>query len=145
MFFHAEQTIIKGYKKVPSPPSSVLSRLPRFLYSSHLQFPKSFFKIIFPTSTYIIVDREHLKELVTASETHLSFIKTSNDSIESPYTFSETFAQNHYHITVVRRHLTRRLPDLMSDIVDEADSTLNELIPLSEGTPLKPCSFVLGE
>ena len=85
-------------------------------------------------STYILVDRDHLKELVNASETHLSFIKTSNDSIESPYTFSETFAQNHYHITVTRRHLTRRLPDLMSDIVDEVGASLDDLIPLSEGT-----------
>lgn len=89
-------------------------------------------------STYILVDRDHLKELVNTSETYLSFIKTSNDSIESPYTFSETFAQNHYHITVTRRHLTRRIPDLMPEIVDEVGAALDDVIPTTEGAALQP-------
>ncbi len=123
MFFHAEETIIRGYKQV--------SPIPCF--TDLFQFPKSFFQIKFPMSTYIIVNRDHVKELVNASETYLSFIKTSNDSIEAPYTFGETFAQNHYHIIVTRRYLTRGIPELFSGMVDELETALGEIIPNSEG------------
>ena len=120
----------------PKKPSyEVMNRYPQFPPRDLFQFPKSFFQIKFPMSTYIIVNRGHVKELVNASETYLSFIKTSNDSIEAPYTFGKTFAQNHYHIIVTRRYLTRGIPELFPGMVDELETALGEIFPNSEGIP----------
>ena len=82
----------------------------------------------------MVVPRQHLKELFSAPEDKLSLSVHSSESLALPYTFQRSVAEDDYHTTVVRTELSRRIPELMPEIVDELEAAIADEIPLTDGT-----------
>ena len=80
--------------------------------------------------------REHLKQLFAAPEEHLSFIQSITERMQVRYTFDESITLNQYHIPIVRMELTRHIPELIFEIMDELGPALDDEIPSTNGTQL---------
>ena len=122
MMLDAEQAILKGYRMVPT--------LETIIWQ---QFSKGFFQLNFLNTPYVIVDRDHLKELIDAPEEHLSFQKAAGEIVASRYTFSRSIAENSYHIIVIREKLNRNISSLMPEIVDEFDAAFEDEFVIGTG------------
>jgi len=105
-----------------------------------LQFPNKFFQVVLPENPFVVVPREHLKEMFSAPEDQLSFSTPIVDGLAIPYTFQNSVAYNQYHALVVKAELTRHLPELMPDIVDELEAAISDQIPLTDGIFLLICT-----
>jgi hypothetical protein len=123
MLFRAEEAIFKGYKAVGD-----ITDL------ADLKFPKGFFQIRLPDASYIVVGREHLKQMFAAPEKDLSLAHSIGDRMQIRYTFDESITLNQYHVPIVRTELTRHIPEMMSEIMDELGSALDDEIPPTNGT-----------
>lgn len=49
------------------------------------------------------------------------------------YTLSENINKNLYHVPILRAQLTRALPELAIEVLDEVREAFNEVIPPSDG------------
>lgn len=102
--------------------------------NSRLQFPNKFFRVVLPDYSYVVVPRQHLKEMFSAPEDLLSFTTPVVESLAAQYTFQKSVAYNQYHALVVKAELTRHIPQLMPDIVEELEEAISDQIPLTDGT-----------
>lgn len=68
---------------------------------------------------YVIINREHVKELVDAPEETLSSHESQAQLLQARYTLSESIVNDPYHILLLRRKLPRLLVNLVPIIVDE--------------------------
>lgn len=125
MLFRAEEAMFKGYKAVVE-----CAKL------ANLKFPNGFFQITLPGASYIVASRGHLKQLFAAPEKDLSLAHSIGDRMQIRYTFDKSITLNQYHVPVVRTELTRNIPKMMSEIVDEVGLALDDAIPPTNGTPL---------
>jgi hypothetical protein len=80
-----------------------------------------------------VAGREHLKQLFAAPEEDLSLTHSIGDRMQLRYTFDQSIVLNSYHIPIVRMQLTRHIPEIMPEIVDELGSALDHEIPLTNG------------
>jgi hypothetical protein len=69
-----------------------------------------------------------------APETELSFVTPASDQLELTYTFNSHMAVDHYHALVVKAQLSRHIPALMDDIVDEVGAAFEDEIIMTDGT-----------
>lgn len=67
----------------------------------------------------MIINREHVKELVDAPEEVLSSHESQAQLLQARYTLSESIVNNPYHVLVLRTNLSRHLVNLVPIIVDE--------------------------
>ena len=81
----------------------------------------------------MVVARKYLKELFSAPESELSFTTPVAESLELRYTFQESIAMNQYHALIVKTELTRNIPALMPDVVDELGTAMEDGIPCTKG------------
>lgn len=125
MIFRAEEVIFKGYKAVWDNTDW-----------GNFKFPKKIFQITLPDASYVVASRAHLKQFFAAPEEDLSLAHSIGDRMQIRYTFHESIILNQYHIPVVRAQLTRRIPEVMPDIVEELELAFDEEIPQTEGTQL---------
>lgn len=82
----------------------------------------------------MVVPRQHLKEMFSAPEDKLSLTVHSAESLAIAYTFQKSVGEDDYHTAVVRTELSRRIPELMPEIVDELEGAIADEIPLTDGT-----------
>ena len=125
MFSRAEEAIFKGYKAVWDKADL-----------ANFKFPKGFFRITLPDTSYIVTSREHLKQLFAAPEEDLSLARSIGDRMQVRYTFDESIILNQYHVPIVRTQLTRHIPEKIFEIVDELGRALDDEIPLADGNQL---------
>jgi hypothetical protein len=104
-----------------------------------LQYPNGFFEVKFIGQSFIIVDRAHLKEVMDGPEPYFSHRKVSEEILQLEYTFHPDMTKDLYHIPVVRGQLTRSIPNMMEDIVDELDTAINDEIGILEGILERTC------
>jgi hypothetical protein len=128
MITRADEAVSAGYKKVQS----------RCKQSNH-QFPKGFYRLILPNSSYLVASHQYIKEICSASEDELSFTYAVGRDLQLRYTFSEGIAMNHYHARIARNELTQHLPVLIPDIIDELNAAMGDEIPHNDGD--LPISF----
>jgi hypothetical protein len=95
-----------------------------------------FFRVEFLGTRIIVLTRDALKELFSASEDELSFVRSSSESVELKYTFHDRMAVDHYHAVVTRMQLSRHIPQMMPDIVDELSRALEDEVAVGDGTQL---------
>ena len=81
----------------------------------------------------MVVPRQHLKEMFSAPEDKLSLKVHTAESLAIAYTFQKS-VEDDYHTAVVRTELSRRIPELMPEIVDELEGAIADEIPLTDGT-----------
>jgi len=103
---------------------------------ANFKFPKGFFQITLPDASYVVASREHLKQLFAAPEEDLSLAHSIGDRMQIRYTFDESITLNQYHIPIVRMELTRHIPELIFEIMDELGPALDDEIPPTNGTQL---------
>jgi hypothetical protein len=81
----------------------------------------------------VVVDRDHVKELSDAPENVFSFSLSASQFLQRKYTMGDDTVRN-YSVGVVKEKLSRNIPALMDDIVDEVQAGLENQIPLTDGT-----------
>lgn len=69
-----------------------------------------------------------------APETELSFVTPVSDTLELAYTFNSHMAVDHYHALVVKAQLSRHIPAMMDDIVDEVGAAFEDEIIATDRT-----------
>src|SRR5438045_2661172 len=124
---------------LPRPKKQYRKDTKRFSISLHwkliLQFPNRCFRVIFPHTDFLVVDRGHLKEFCDIPENTLSFVKAVDDIFVMRYIFNWDIATDFYHAAVGRAQLSRHLLQLMPAIVDELEAAFNdELMTVGDGT-----------
>jgi hypothetical protein len=93
---------------------------------------------------FVVVNKESVGELFAAGEDELSFATQVADALEIRHTFAENVHRDHYHAVVVRMQLSRHIPRLMGDIVDELGVAMDEAIHVGEGNPLSDVGDEIG-
>jgi hypothetical protein len=81
-------------------------------------------------------DRDCLKETFDAEEEDMSFSHRLNEFLQLGYTFNQSTLTNHYHVVVVQQNLSRNIGALMTEIVDEAQTAMDDEISVTEGIAL---------
>lgn len=76
--------------------------------------------------------------MCSASEDDLSFTNVVGNDLQLRYTFTPNVATDHYHVPMIRNELTRHLPVLMPEIIDELGVALENEIPCNDGCPHPP-------
>ena len=77
---------------------------------------------------FVLVNREHVNELCFAKDDELSSHVAAVELLQGDYTFGESIVNNPYHTMIVRTTLSRQLPDLIPEIVDEFEATFKDEI-----------------
>lgn len=126
----------KGYLNVPASHKD---------YTNSPKLPKSFFKIKLLHRTYVIVDQNHVKELIDAPESDVSFHYSERELLQLRYTFGESLANDHHHAHIIRTKLTRKIAELMPDITDELDAAFNDEFILGDGENLRLSMLILQD
>jgi hypothetical protein len=83
--------------------------------------------------TYVVVDREHVKELVDAPETEISFHHINEENLQLHYTFGKSLSRDYNHAHLIRTKLTRKIADLIPDIVDELGEAFGKEFKVRDG------------
>ncbi|KAL5531375.1 hypothetical protein ACEPAG_4252 [Sanghuangporus baumii] len=79
--------------------------------------------------TVVLNRRDLIEEVTKASDEKVSFNEASADLFISKWTFGENIIKSHYHIPIIRNRLTRLLPTVFDDVMDEIEHAFNDLIP----------------
>ena len=87
----------------------------------------------FGNSTTVIVDREHLKDLMHAPENILSFGSATRELVQTDYIAYPGLAFDMFHRPVTQKQLTQHIPKLIEDIVEELDNAFLEHLPPTDG------------
>lgn len=69
---------------------------------------------------FVIIDRDCVKELFTAGETEMNFLKAAIQDTDFRHTFSADIFDM-AHTRAIRSNLNANLPALMIDIMDEVN------------------------
>jgi len=85
--------------------------------------------------SYVVVDQDHVKELVDAPEDKISFHTSAKEQVQLKYTFGESLANDDHHAHIIRTKLTRKIGDLMPDMVDELSAAFEEELTVGDGKP----------
>lgn len=123
-FSHGIEVVSKGYKMV-----TMFDRKRQLI----LQFPSGFFQIRFLDSWYVIVDRQHVKELLSAPDNVLSFTASAVRALQTEYTMAPDWATDIFHTPIVRTQLTQQIPKLTDKLVEELEIGFRESIPSVHG------------
>jgi hypothetical protein len=78
-------------------------------------------------------DRDRLQETFDASEEDMSFGHRLNEFLQLGYTFNKSTLTNHYHVVVIQQNLSRNIGTLMTEIVDEAQTAMDDEIVVTDG------------
>jgi hypothetical protein len=70
---------------------------------------------------------------LAAPESTLSFTAAAKEILQTKYTLSPNWGADIYHTSIVRKNLTRQIPKLVDEMVDELDAALTDNIPLTDG------------
>jgi hypothetical protein len=80
-----------------------------------------------------VVDRAHITEYYSASESTLSFLKAVADMLHLRYIYHKKIADDEYHVNVIRRTLTSHIAPFMDDMMDEIDCAFHDEFPVTDG------------
>ncbi|KAF9263087.1 cytochrome P450 [Marasmius fiardii PR-910] len=91
----------------------------------------------------IVTGKELVNELWSAPDGKLNFHKAVEETTKSRFSFGEAVTENTYHVGVVRTRLTRNIPDLFPELLDElACSFSDEFKPSIEWKAYSPIPHV---
>ena len=94
------------------------------------KFPTSFFRVNYLDASYVVVDRDHMKELFYASEDTISFKASIAESLQFEYT---GLRYEHFRIPIIRGQLTQHTPKLFEPVMEELTIALTDSFPATEG------------
>ncbi|PIL27969.1 cytochrome P450 [Ganoderma sinense ZZ0214-1] len=112
---------------------SILRDCRAVLEEGYRKYPEQAFK--FPALdqwTVVVSGRELVEELRKCGEEELSAPESLKDTFQSKYIFDPLIVADQYHVKVLQEKLTRRLPDLLPDIVDEVTVAVQDHIVSKE-------------
>ncbi|KAL4068764.1 cytochrome P450 [Scleroderma yunnanense] len=90
------------------------------------------FKVATLTSWLVILNRNHLEDIIKSSEDCLSFAEAAKDTEQTQYILGPEIEHNPYHITIIRSQLTRNLPRLYPALRDEMMMTFDEILDMKD-------------
>ncbi|KAH7377423.1 cytochrome P450 [Cadophora sp. MPI-SDFR-AT-0126] len=93
------------------------------------KYKDGYFRISTPQYEYVIVsDHDKINEFLGAPEDTLSFIDSSNEAFQIPWTMGKGVAFNHYHTVIVRTKLTQKIQNLVPILIPEIEERFNTLV-----------------
>ncbi|GJJ08116.1 hypothetical protein Clacol_002324 [Clathrus columnatus] len=114
------------------------------LQESYDKFKPSAFRFPELNGWHIVITSETMiDELRKSPDEALSFSRSASDIIAGDYTLGPNVERNPYHVGIVRTQLTKNLPIVFPDVLEEAVFAIDELIPLTDDwTPVKAFNTV---
>ncbi|KIK53248.1 hypothetical protein GYMLUDRAFT_49418 [Collybiopsis luxurians FD-317 M1] len=87
----------------------------------------------------MVTGKELVNELWSAPDGKLNFHKAVEETTKSRFSFGAAVTENTYHVGVVRTRLTRNIPDLFPEMLDELACSFNdEFKPSTEWKAYSP-------
>lgn len=90
------------------------------------------FKVATLTSWLVILNRNHLEDIIKSSENDLSFSEAAKDTEHTQYILGPEIEHNPYHITIIQSQLTRSLPRLYPALRDELVVAFEDILNLKD-------------
>nr|VWO96215.1 Repressed by TUP1 protein 4 [Ganoderma boninense] len=102
-------------------------------------YPESTFKLpSLDRWTVVVSGRELVEELRKRGDEELSAPEGAQDTLESKYIFDPAVLSDEYHVKLLQEKLTRRLPAVLPDIVDEVTAAVKvHIVTREDGRPMK--------
>ncbi|KAM5543009.1 hypothetical protein V8D89_003393 [Ganoderma adspersum] len=105
----------------------------KILREGYEKFQGSAFKVALLDQWMVIVNGpQMLDEVRKRPDEELSFIESTEDFLQIRYILGREPHDDPYHIELIRDKLTRTLPAILPDVVDEIRSAVPEYIPTHE-------------
>ncbi|PRP86150.1 hypothetical protein PROFUN_03137 [Planoprotostelium fungivorum] len=80
----------------------------------------------------VLSDVKLIDEMRKAPDNELSFPEAVNEILGTEYTLGPAIHHNAYHIEIIRNQLTKSLPLVFGDLVDELQCAFKEIIPATD-------------
>ncbi|KJA23965.1 hypothetical protein HYPSUDRAFT_39491 [Hypholoma sublateritium FD-334 SS-4] len=97
------------------------------------KWPNSVFKVSDITNWLLLTGNPKIvEEIRKAPENVLSSMIAIDESLQVNYTLGENVSSKPYHIPIVRAQLTRALPELVPEVIDEIQQAFGDVIPPTE-------------
>ncbi|KAI0673798.1 cytochrome P450 [Trametes maxima] len=110
-----------------------MARCKEIVEQGYRRYYGSTFKVPLLDNWMVVVSGPKLvDELRRRSDDELSFIEAIADIIQTKYTLGPEPEQDPYHVDIIREKLTRSLPLLLPEVIDELTLAVPEHIPAKE-------------
>ncbi|KAI0654469.1 cytochrome P450 [Cubamyces menziesii] len=101
----------------------------------YAKYRGSVFKIAMLDQWLVVVTGPSMiEELRKRPDTELSFNEGIGEFLQTRYTLGQDVHHNTYHIDIIREKLTRSIPTILSDVIDELALAVGEHIPTRDGS-----------
>lgn len=80
----------------------------------------------------VVLNRNHVNDIVSASDKELSFHAAIEDYVRPAYTFGPQITHDAYHYSIMKSQLTHNLSAILPDVADEIAAALDEIVDLTE-------------
>ncbi|KAF4626773.1 hypothetical protein G7Y89_g11385 [Cudoniella acicularis] len=104
----------------------------KLIVEGYDKYKDGYFRFSTPQYEYVVVSEiSRINEILAAPESSLSFIDSSNEAFQIPWTMGMGVAYNHYHTPIVRTKLTQKIQNLVPILFPEVSATFDRLVGAS--------------
>lgn len=105
---------------------------PQILQGGYHKYRTTPFKAASLSRWIVVIGRHHLEDIRKSPDDELSLTEAANETAMLDHLIGQAITSNPYHISVVRRHLTRNISRYYPEIVDELFTALNEILDVKD-------------
>ncbi|KAI1793082.1 cytochrome P450 [Ganoderma leucocontextum] len=100
------------------------------IYEGYQKYYGSAFKVAFLDKWVVVLSGpKMLDELRRRPDHEVSFLEGAEETIQMRYTVGDELFVDPYHVDIIREKLTRTLPTILPDVVDELEHAVPRYIP----------------
>ncbi|KAI0778803.1 cytochrome P450 [Trametes elegans] len=105
----------------------------RYIEEGYKKYPRSAFKVPLLDKWMVILSGPKMVEEVRlTSDKVLSFSESTEQAMQLKGSFSREFIDDQYHTGIIKDKLTRSLPAILPDVIDELNLAVPQHIPAKE-------------
>ncbi|KXN80811.1 Ent-kaurene oxidase [Leucoagaricus sp. SymC.cos] len=116
-----------------------------YVQQGYEQFKDSAFRIPnFRRWVVFLNGSKYLEELRKVPEEVLSSRAVVIEALQAGIILGPNFAENHYHMAIIRNQMTRKIPEFLTEIFDEVGKSFKKYLPVKqEWTPYNPNDVIV--
>ncbi|KAI5995321.1 cytochrome P450 [Pisolithus orientalis] len=109
-----------------------LTNSPKIVQEGYNKYKAAAFKIPNLGHWVVVLNRDHVDDIIRASDKELSFHAAIDDYVRPVYTFGRQIIDDAYHYSIMKSQLTHDLSAVLPDVADEIAAALDETLDLTE-------------
>ncbi|KAI6145375.1 cytochrome P450 [Pisolithus tinctorius] len=109
-----------------------LTNSPKIVQEGYNKYKATAFKIPNLGHWVVVLNRDHVDDIIRASDKELSFHAAIDDYVRPVYTFGRQIIDDAYHYSIMKSQLTHNLSAVVPDVADEIAAALDETLDLTE-------------